>query len=57
MLKTPSLPPVLLQEPGRRWWQRRRVQPALADELQRLLQLEGSLTAEEVAHFRWGEML
>ncbi len=40
------------QEPGRRWWQRRRVQPAAADDLQRLQQLEASLTAEEIAHFR-----
>jgi hypothetical protein len=47
---------VLLQEPGRRWWQRRRVLPAHADELQRLRQLEASLTAEEVAHFRWEQL-
>lgn len=40
------------QEPGRRWWQRRRVQPAAADDLQRRQQLEANLTAEEIAHFR-----
>lgn len=40
------------QEPGRRWWQRRRVQPAAADDLARLAALEAALTAEEVAHFR-----
>lgn len=43
------------QEPGRRWWQRRRVQPAAADDLHRLQALEASLSAEEVAHFRWVE--
>lgn len=45
------------QEPGRRWWQRRRVQPAAADELQRLRALEAGLTAEEIAHFRWARAL
>ncbi len=41
-----------LQEPGRRWWQRRRVSPAAAADLHQLHQLEDSLSAEEVAHFR-----
>lgn len=41
------------QEPGRRWWQRRKVQPAAADELQRLKALEARLSVEEIAHFRW----
>jgi hypothetical protein len=40
------------QEPGRRWWHRRRVLPAAALDLQRLAQLEAGLSAEEAAHFR-----
>eukprot|EP00887_Chlorella_sp_A99_P007742 scaffold20.g7742.t1 len=43
------------QEPGRRWYHvRRRVRPASAEGLERLRQLEGELSAEEVAHFRFG---
>lgn len=45
-------PPCLPQEPGLRWWQRRRVRPAAPDDLQRLRALEALLSAEEVAHFR-----
>lgn len=41
-----------VQEPGRRWWHRRKVRKAAAEELKRLQALEERLTVEEVAHFR-----
>ena len=40
------------QEPGRRWFHRRRVQSATQQDLQRLQDLEASLSTEEVVHFR-----
>lgn len=44
----------LLQEPGRRWYHRRRIKAAGAEDLKRLQQLEAELSSEEVAHFRFG---